>query len=303
MASEKDMELLDQYVSNRLAAQDRAAFERKLESDASLKAELQIQQRIVEKIREARIKELKAMFNNVPISALETGTSPIVKTALWIAAAGAVGIGAHFLVNKNETSAPEITAQQEQVAPELAPQNTDSSEEPAVTQPQASDDSNNTPSSSESSTNQVPNANDTPKESSAATNQESITEERRSPAPLDVFDPSEEAETPSTERAPEERVADSAPLSKSSIVVETDNTNKKYTFHYQFKNGKLFLYGTFEKNLYEIMEFFSDNKRTVFLFYKDNYYLLNEDNEAIKPLTPISDPLLVKKLKDYRGDR
>lgn len=304
MASEKDLELLDQYVSNRLAAQDRVAFERKLESDASLKTELQIQQRIVEKIREARIKELKTMFNNVPVSALETGTSPIVKTALWIAAAGAVGIGAYFLIDKNETAEPEITAQQEQVAPESTPQNTETTEEPAATQqPQTSEETDQTPSSPDNKANQVPNANDTPKESSAATNQESITEERRSPAPLDVFDPTEEAETPSAERAPEERIADSAPLNKSSIVVETDNTNKKYTFHYQFKSGKLFLYGTFEKNLYEIMEFFSDNKRTVFLFYKDNYYLLNEDNEAIKPLTPISDPLLVKKLKDYRGDR
>ena len=303
MASEKDLELLDQYVGNRLAAQDRAAFEQKVASDASLKAELQMQQRIVEKIREARIKELKTMFNNVPVSALETGTSPIVKAALWIAAAGAVGIGAYFLVDKNENPAAETAVQQEQVTPESAPQRTESSEQPTNTQPQARDEQDNAASSSsENTANQVPNANDTPKESSAA-NQESITEERKAPAPLDVFDPTEEAETPSAERAPEERIADSAPLSKSSIVVETDNTNKKYTFHYQFKNEKLYLYGTFERNLYEIMEFFSDNKRTVFLYYKDNYYLLNEDNEAIKPLNPISDPLLVKKLKDYRGDR
>ena len=51
------------------------------------------------------------------------------------------------------------------------------------------------------------------------------------------------------------------------------------------------------------MEFFSDNKRTVFLFYKDSYYLLNEEDEKIKPLAPINDPTLIKKLKDYRGSR
>ena len=49
--------------------------------------------------------------------------------------------------------------------------------------------------------------------------------------------------------------------------------------------------------------FFSDNKRTVFLYYKDSYYLLNEENETIKPLAPINDPSLLKKLKDYRGSR
>jgi hypothetical protein len=51
------------------------------------------------------------------------------------------------------------------------------------------------------------------------------------------------------------------------------------------------------------MEFFSGNKRTVFLYYKDSYYLLNEENETIKPLAPINDPSLLKKLKDYRGAR
>ncbi len=118
---------------------------------------------------------------------------------------------------------------------------------------------------------------------------------------MDVFDPSEETE--SSAARPETKTSESSPLSKSSIVVETDNSNKKYNFHYQFKNGKLYLYGTFEKNLYEIMEFFSGNKRTVFLYYKDSYYLLNEENETIKPLAPINDPSLLKKLKDYRGAR
>ncbi len=118
---------------------------------------------------------------------------------------------------------------------------------------------------------------------------------------MDVFDPSEETESPAA--TPETKTSESSPLSKSSIVVETDNNNKKYNFHYQFKNGKLYLYGTFEKNLYEIMEFFSGNKRTVFLYYKDSYYLLNEENETIKPLAPINDPSLLKKLKDYRGAR
>ncbi|MEO5977632.1 MAG: hypothetical protein ABIS36_18055, partial [Chryseolinea sp.] len=63
------------------------------------------------------------------------------------------------------------------------------------------------------------------------------------------------------------------------------------------------LYGVFEKNLYEIMEFFSNNKRTMFLYYKDNYYLLNEDDNNVKRLTPIKDETLLKKLQDYRAGR
>ncbi|MBA4057618.1 MAG: hypothetical protein C0490_23085, partial [Marivirga sp.] len=118
------------------------------------------------------------------------------------------------------------------------------------------------------------------------------------PSTLDVFDPSEESDA-SDKVTPDGEKSKSA--SAPSIIVETQ-TDKRYNFHYQFKDSKLYLYGSFEKNLYEIMEFFSDNKRTMFLFYKDNYYLLNEENEKVRALSPIHDVALLKKLKDYRGN-
>ena len=85
-----------------------------------------------------------------------------------------------------------------------------------------------------------------------------------------------------------------------SIAVEVDSENKKYDFHYQFAQDKLVLYGPFEKNLYEIMEFISEDKRTVFLYYQDRFYFLKDDTEKLKPLGAIQDPALIKKLKEYR---
>lgn len=303
MASEKDLELLDQYVSNRLTAQDKAAFEKKLASDNTLKNEFKIQQSLVEKIREARVKELKTMFNSIPVSSLETGTAPIAKAALWVAVAGAVGVGAYLFL-KNDNAETQNTASQEQVAKEnppsaeSQPESTPKQESPAVTKeentPSKTDEQRNTPSENGDKTSAVP---------PATTDGSKSEEEPKAPAPIDVFDPTEEADGNRPNGNPETKSSESTPLHKSSIVVETDSNNKNYTFHYQFKNGKLYLYGTFEKNLYEIMEFFSDNKRTVFLYYKDSYYLLSEENETVKPLAPISDPTLIKKLKDYRGAR
>jgi len=86
------------------------------------------------------------------------------------------------------------------------------------------------------------------------------------------------------------------------MTVKTDANNKKYNFHYQFKNGELYLYGPFDKKLIEIMEFFSDNKHTVFLFHENKYYLLNEASDKVKPLTAITDPALIRKLKEHRGN-
>ena len=116
MASEKDLELLDQYVGNRLTAQDRAAFEKKLASDTSLQNEFNLQQRVVEKIREARIMELKTMFNSVPASALEpTGTSLVTQMTLGVAIVAVIGAGIYFYSSNEDKVADQSVAKQEEV--------------------------------------------------------------------------------------------------------------------------------------------------------------------------------------------
>jgi hypothetical protein len=298
MASEKDLELLDQYVSNRLADQDRTAFEQKLASDTSLKNEFKIQQKLVEKIREARVKELKTMFNNIPASALETGGSSIMgQVALWVAVVGSIGAGVYLYLNREDKVEDKPIVKQEEVTTEV-PQTVEPQQEapkqenPVATQEGEPEETVTSPAENKKKDAEIPQEQ----------NELATEEEPKRPAPLDVFDPSDETEAPRNPST-DEKISESTPLNKSSIVVEIDNSNKKFDFHYQFKNGKLYLYGTFEKNLYEIMEFFSGTKRTVFLFYKDSYYLLSEENDTIKPLAPINDPTLLQKLKDYRGNR
>ena len=145
MASEKDLELLDQYVGNRLASQDRAAFEKKLSSDTSLQNEFNLQQRVVGQIREARIKELKTMFNSVPASALEpTGTSLVTQITVGVAIVGAIGAGIYFYSSNDDKLADQQVAKQEDVtsqAPQTAePQQDESAQEsPATDQPKSSE--------------------------------------------------------------------------------------------------------------------------------------------------------------------
>ena len=51
---------------------------------------------------------------------------------------------------------------------------------------------------------------------------------------------------------------------------------------------------------YEILEIHGD-KHSVFLFYKEHYYLLDEKQSKITALEPINDAVLLKKLKEYQG--
>jgi hypothetical protein len=295
MASERNLELLDDYLGNRLNADEKLAFEKSLEQDISLRKELDLQQRIVNGIRKARTAELKQMLNNVPVSSLpQEGPSAIAKVATWVVVAGLVSTGVYFYFRGEEA----VNKQQESTTQtESAPDNINAidpnasavpkSETPAITKSEAA--------KTDASENSEPSPNDTPESIVPESSDPAI-----APAARDVFDPSEEAKS----NDPITAIEGAKPSTSAtpSIDVKTD-AGTRYDFHYQFTEDKLMLYGVFEKNLYEIMEFFSNNKRTMFLYYKDNYYLLNEENEKVKPLKPISDEALLKKLKDYRSAR
>src|SRR4051812_11267191 len=116
MAAERDLELLDDYLANRLDENGRSAFEQKLDSDPSLKSELQLQQQLISGIKKVRVSELKGMLNNVPIPAGQTtGTAVATKIVTGIAVLGIVGTAAFFYFNKEEASAPAASPSQNEI--------------------------------------------------------------------------------------------------------------------------------------------------------------------------------------------
>ena len=285
MALERDLELLDDYLSNRLSGEERSAFEKRLESDPELKQELNIQQDFVQGIRNARVAELKSMLNNVPIVPAQGGqTSMLIKAGSWVAITGLVITGAFFYFSKDEAQeiiqepAP-IEQPEEKSTPATTPTPETKSPEAEVVKPE------------------IP-----VKEEEKHPDKES--EEAAAPAVtkkpgLKVYDPSKEEVVDESKYEQEQLEIISKAFVTSSIEVETERTHKKYTFHYVFNNGKLVLYGAFEEHLYEILEFISDDKRTVVLFYKTNYYLLDINKSTPTLLTPIKDRKLLKKLSEY----
>lgn len=299
MALERDLELLDRYIANGLKGEEKAAFEQQLNADPELSREYTLQQSIAEGIRQTRRVQLKAMLNAIPVPAATGGEAVLAKTLAGLLVAGAIGAGVYLYLKPSNDSA--ATAQQESPATETQPESVVTPDTaPATETPATPLAAQHETVTAPAPTEQAPAANKTarPKDTAATVPQESAMAKPN----VTVFDPSEEGGNTAPHEDGSLRDSSTEPKNaKSKIEVRTDNNNKKYTFHYQFKEGKLFLYGSFEKNLYEIMEFFSDNKRTVFLFYKESYYLLNEESEKIRPLTPINDPVLLKKLTDYRG--
>ncbi|NJM25009.1 MAG: hypothetical protein HC859_05395 [Bacteroidia bacterium] len=299
MALERDFELLDDYLSNRLSGEERTAFERQMESDPELQQEFRTQQQLVESIRQQRTAALKSFLNNIPVTGATGGQSVgFAKVALWIVASG-LAITTGYYLYKMKGAQQQVSTTQEVPAADSAsstPEQTQAAEQPA-TQPASTGEAE-----------QAVANNATPQEAQATKpaikQKDQVQMPNVSPAPtnqpkLEVFDPTKELNQESNDG---ETSADVPPVAKNATVqLEIDSDNKKYNFHYRFKNEKLFLYGSFEKDLYEIMEFFSDDKRTIFLFYNANYYLLDESQTKVTPLKAITDPALIKKLKEYRG--
>jgi hypothetical protein len=305
MADERDFELLDDYLTNRMSEQDRSAFEQKLQADPDLQNEFALQKRLLKGIKDARVAELKSMLNKVPVS----GSGPetlVSKIALGTMLTLLVAAAAYWYFNRDQIhlAQPQAPAKERSIEekpvtpkpePEIKAEKKKERKKPVETQT-VETDKNQTSAGTEHS---KPSLAKKPAPLSAPKEK---TTEGQSPAKepvLDVLDPAVEESEQDAVIKKEHQEAFTP--NSSSLLVETDTENSRYTFHYQFNDGKLFLYGPFEENLYEIMEFLIDEKRIVFLYYKDNYYLLHESDHKMIPLSPITDSSLLKKLKEYRS--
>ena len=279
----ENFELIDDYVRGRLEGQEKEAFEKQLQADPSLQSEVTLQQHLIEGIKRARISELKTMLNQVPVSG---------------AVSAGAGLSAGQIAAGVITSAVVVTS----TLFYFQPWKSNDSPQPKIEQPVV--ESTTTPKTEPA---EVKAPEIKPEESKAVlpepkkkVTKKVVTPSTKNVRPdLQVIDPTDELTNNASVDAKAKTEKDLGAVSDSRIEVETIDSNKEYAFHYQFNQGKLTLYGKFDKGLYEIIEV-NGTTHSVFLYYKDNYYLLNEKETSITPLSPIRDGALIKKLRDYR---
>lgn len=277
-------ELIDDYLTNRLPEQDRIAFEQRMASDHTLKADVALQKEIIESLRVTRMTELKSMLKKVPVA-----TPTIYFTPLRIAA-GLIGTAVlatglyffmdnngHFNVNQISSSLVDSINQTENKNPDLQPD------------------------SSKNEMNIAPIIkNKALKEAIKQKDTEAIDQNNKGAKPsIDLIDPT--GELTETEPTPENTISNSPAISLAKIDAEVNSRERKFKSHYKFAQGKLVLYGTFDKGLYEIIEVNAQSSRTLFLFYKSAYYFLDETQKEITLLKEITDPVLLDKLQAFRS--
>jgi hypothetical protein len=273
-----NLELIDDYLSNRMTGDQRKAFEQRLEADPTLRSDVEMQQHIVEGIRTARTQELKTMLRNVPI---ETGVFSLSSRSILRMAAGVAGIGVlvaatFYYIRSNRTIPVDSLS-------------TDFGKQLPLVKP-----AEKTAAATEPLQIETPKAEKVDKGQPIATKpSQSI----QKPS-INVVDPTAELTEESVPQVPTQVETPRGTIAVADVHVSVDRSNKQYAFHYQFEQGGLRLFGPFDSGLFEVLEVQGEG-RSLFLFYQSNYYSLSERQTQITKLEAVTNPKLLQLLKEY----
>jgi hypothetical protein len=277
-------DLIDDYLANKMPEQDKLAFENKLKEDAALQKELDFQQSIVTEIQQARVAELKGLMNNIPSGAWQTdATNGTIKIVAAVIGGSALLISAYLLF-LNPTEEITVFNPDEIEVTDLITEEISEFETEEV-----------------SSTDEVNTSADVKTEATAEIKKIEKKKESVSQSPkINVMDFSEEVAVTDESKVPEVISSENEFVNVSTLIIETNDSDANYDFHYQFTDGKLLLYGKFDKSIYEVLEFNLNKEQLIYFYYKDKFYQLDAKQRKITPLVAISDAALINKLNAQR---
>ncbi len=267
-------ELINAYLDNELTETDRMNFEKRLEGDSQLQQELALQKDVIEGIRLARKAQLKQMLNNVPVA--QTTIWSAGKIATIVAAAAIVVMGVMYFTSEETT--PETEPVTNEMPSQEAEQNMQPQDSPAEEEPVAAEDNTEATEESEVAINKVEEV------------VEAQPEDKR-PVVAPSFDRAEADRTEVV--APDGKILGEISETPTETDVVIERVNENYKFHYMFEPGMLKLYGNFNNELYQILEFNSADGRVWFLEYENKYYFLDDSSTEIRPLKEVKDEKLL----------
>lgn len=296
------------YLENEMTQAEKLQFESMLQANSDLNKEYVFQSEIIEGLKKERHQQLKNRLNAVEVGEF-AGQYGLVKILASVTIAAVVGVGA-FLYFSNDSV--EVTPPSETkslaiddehshatVLDEKDTETTVTKNVPIeVAKPKAQD-------SDKQVTAQELTSTDESTDKIIESSEEVVTVKSNRPVKPDVIEDFEEVSKDDNVELPniEKSLGNKGNFNKSNIEIETDNSRKKYSFHYQFKNGKLFLLGSFDKGLYEILEFNKADGRNLYLFYNDNFYAIDENNKEITPLSKIEDEKVIDNLRNLKNNK
>lgn len=288
MAKNTYKELIESYLENKMNEVELAEFENQLMHDPLLKSELDFQKDIINSIKNYRKAEIKARLNHIKV-----GPSPAYFNLLKIAASVSVtsllvwGGYNYFQTEEDpEIARVEIAfdnalTSQSQPLPDIPEPLYEAPEQ----QPLQMDDAQVVVEAR--NTEVVADKPATPTVIAPRVNLPNVMEN------FEDVDPLVAAED--VNRNVGMDISDIAENEMIEVSI-AGPVRKREGFHYQFYDGKLFLFGDFKDQPYEIIELNTDEGRRLFLNYNNAYFVINSNQVEIAPLSVIQDSALIHEL-------
>ena len=255
------------YFEGTLTEVEMRDVEKVVSQDPELKKEFEFQEDITEAIKELRVAELKAQLNSVPIttSVFDQTFFKIISSVTIITGIAIVG----YWLLKSETQSSNIPEIQNEIIE-------DSLQQPAPVQ--------------------KPEPTEAEAAQKISETEKKITPTTPSPVTPNVIEEFADEETREEIAVPENDILENTPTVSAGISVELES-GTQYDFHYRFLGNRLFLYGNFTEELYDILEIKTDTESQLFFSYKDKFYQLDRDQQEITPLQEITNEELNTRLK------
>ena len=292
MTNEHFQDQLDSFLTNRLSGAEKASFEAQVATDPLLSNEVQLQKEIAEGLRNARKLALKQRLQNI-----DTSTIPAESNNLWTyagmgASIGVVALAGLLFVNSGGDNSVKSN-----------------NSVPAIEQPVA------TGTQTEKSVPAQVEGISVPSENTKTTNQATVAKADKelhaaekakvNVSPVSPANPDFGNEPDVNEggiKTGNSGAATSAgklgvrdALNNLVDGVEVVKADKEYSNHYRYVNNKLYLYGDFDKNLYELLELNVSKGKKLYI-YHNGLFAQVLPNETITKFVTITDPNLVVEL-------
>lgn len=289
-------ELIDLYLKDELSAADKQSFEAQMQADAALTKEVAFQKQLVNGVSAYRKAQLKARLDLIevapsPISII--GQSAYWKIAGSVVVASLIATGIYFTWD----SEPKESISQIEISSQVnLPESITVPVVPNVIEP-------------------VSERQTVDKQSTTKKIESVVEKITKDPAPTsrteNVFVPKVNAPDPdevadralATDLASLPEMAASDVVNKVSKPIDVKTIEEEgLEITYKYYEGKLFLYGDFNKEPYEILEINSKTDRTIYLYFKEQYFQIEATTE-VKPLRSLSNASVINDLNIIRSNK
>ncbi|MEQ8473144.1 MAG: hypothetical protein RIC35_18255 [Marinoscillum sp.] len=303
---------IDAYLRGELNSSELRNFESLMEKDHSFAEQVKFEEKIQQGLAEVRKAELKARLDAVEVSTGWVGglgqltSSTLVKTLGGVITASVVGV---LVYNNLDFDTVEGSLDSGKPVSEIShPQLTEPIEEIVIPledtpEPVTSLENTTAEESRKSKTEVVPAASIKGMSGAKTTKIEETKDfvpQVTVPTPGDLA--KEEGLTTPDSEVPEITSSDEINTGEATPVdVETIH-RKNESLKYKYFDGKLFLYGDFNDNPYEILEINGVSDRRLFLFYEKAFYSI-QITDKVQDLSPISNEKLIGELEIIRNNK